>query len=82
MDSETLANFPMSDGALTFKDFGSETLQANSQWAVENIIVNYYYSANKDFWQKIDMRQLRESDAYISKLKKLANNCFSVQAKA
>lgn len=82
IDSETLANFLTSNGALMFEDFGSEAPQANPQRAVENTIVNCYYSAHKDLWQEVDVRQLRESDAYIGEFRKLVNKRFGLQAKA
>ncbi|MCJ1465820.1 hypothetical protein MMC07_004439 [Pseudocyphellaria aurata] len=82
MDSETLAKFLTSDGALMFEDFGSEAPQADPERAAENTIVNRYYTARKDLWQEVDVRQLRESDAYIGDFRKLVNERFSLQAKA
>ncbi|MCJ1470613.1 hypothetical protein MMC07_009259 [Pseudocyphellaria aurata] len=82
MDSETLAQFLTSDGAIMFEDFGSEAPQADSEWTAENSTVNRYYSVHKDFWQEVDVRQLRESNAYIGNFRKLVNERFNLQAKA
>lgn len=72
----------MSDSALVFDNFETGSPQVDPKRTQENETLNRYYRLDKDLWEEVDLRQLRENDEYIRDFRHIVNRRFGIQAKS
>lgn len=82
IQSDALADFLESDGALVFNNFETEAAQVDPKRVQENRTLNQYYGSKKELWEEVDVRSLRIEDPFIQDYRKIVNQRFKLQAKS
>lgn len=65
LNSDALAEVFTSDRALKINNFETATPRTDPKQVEENHVFNSQYRLDKDLWQEVDVRQLRDSDKYL-----------------